>query len=157
MKKSFGQIIALILTIAYIITAIVLAVIHYRWIGNTISQVWQDQLDDGQRQAVVSHPFFFVLFGVFIVSLVAAILIHKKKQCKEWVEYGNKVKEETTKWGYVRDVMIGVAVVSFFPAVHLGFAFIIPVLTMILGMVMILAILAIPPVIGSAIYRGTLG
>lgn len=154
MKKSLGQKIALILTITYIITAIVLAVIHSRWIGNTLSRVWQDQLDDGQCQAVISYPIFFVLFGVFIVSLVAAILVHKKKRCREWVEYGNRVKEKTTKWGYVRDVMIGIAFVSFFSNVLLGgFDLIIPVLTMTLGIIMILAILAIPPYIGFAIFK----
>lgn len=157
MKKSFIQIIALIFTIAYVLAVIVLAAIQSQWLGNTISRVWQDQLDGGQRQAVVNQPFFFVLFGVFVVSLAAAILIHKRKQCKVVVEWGNKVRKETTKWGYVRDVMIGVAVLSFFPAINLGFAYIVPVLTMALGIIMILVILAVPPIIGFAIYRGTLG
>ena len=157
MKKSFVQIIALIFTITYILAVIVLAVIQSQWVGNTISRVWQDQLDGEQRQAVVNQPIFFVLFGIFVVSLVAAIIIHKKKQCKEVVEWGNKIRKETTKWGYVRDVMIGVAVLSFFPAVNLGFAYIVPVLTIALGIIMILVILVIPPIIGFAIYRGTLG
>ena len=153
MKKSLGQIIALILTITYIITAIVLAVIHSQWIGNTISREWQYKLDEGQSQAVISYPILFVLLGVFIVSLVGAIHIHKKKKCNKKIEYGNRIKEETTKWGYVRDVMIVIAFVSFFSVVHLGYDLITPVLTMTLGIIMILAILAIPPYIGFAIFK----
>lgn len=143
MKKSFGQIVALTLTIAYLITAIVLAVLNFQWISDTISRIWQDGLDDGQHHLTnINKPIYFVILGVFVVSSIAAILIHKKKP-----QYK----------GSLYEVMLIFVAVLFFPAgyitLELCSAYIIPVLEMVLGMVITLTIFAIPPIIGFAIYK----
>ena len=156
MNKSFKQIAALLFSVAYVATAIIVVISHFRWILDQIQKVWQDEINEGPHHEVMSQPIFLILFIVFVISLISAILIHKRKQCNDDVfisKYGTREERgDTTNWGKLRNVMIFVAVSSFTPAVIFGLGYIMPLLNILIGIAIVLFIIAIPPFIGFLIF-----
>ena len=67
MNKSFKQIAALLFSVAYVATAIIVVISHFRWILDKISKVWQDEINEGPHHEVMSQPIFLILFIVFVI------------------------------------------------------------------------------------------